>query len=113
MKTTPVTDDTISDTHFPEPKNAPKRKRHAKAAPAVTPPAQEPAAPAPGLLTEAAIEKRLTTLKSEFEAGNKMLADLQTKRAELESTMLRISGAIQVLEELLSKKPAEPADPPA
>ena len=50
------------------------------------------------------IETRLAELKSEFEAGQKMLADLDTKRAELESTLLRISGAIQVLEELLTKK---------
>lgn len=57
------------------------------------------------------LEKRLTELKSEFEAGQKMLADLEKKRSELEATMLRISGAIQVIEELLaqetSKKEAE------
>jgi hypothetical protein len=50
------------------------------------------------------LETRLAELKSEFEAGKNMLADLETKRAELESTLLRISGAIQVLEELLAKK---------
>jgi len=50
------------------------------------------------------LEKRLAELKSEFESGQKMLADLQTKRSELEATMLRISGAIQVLEEMLSKQ---------
>ena len=58
------------------------------------------------------LEKRITELKAEFEAGQKMLADLATKRSELEATMLRISGAIQVLEELLAesedaKKPKE------
>lgn len=55
------------------------------------------------------LEKRITELKSEFEAGQKMLVDLQTKRTELEATLLRISGAIQVLEELLAQdeKPVE------
>jgi len=50
------------------------------------------------------LEKRLAELKSEFESGQKMLADLQTKRNELEATLLRISGAIQVLEEMLSQQ---------
>ena len=49
------------------------------------------------------LEKRLTELKSEFEAGQKMLADLEKKRTELENTMLRISGAIQVIEEMLAQ----------
>jgi predicted nucleic acid-binding Zn-ribbon protein len=55
------------------------------------------------------LEKRLAELKSEFEAGQKMLADLEKKRNELETTMLRISGAIQVIEEMLAqdKKEAE------
>ena len=55
----------------------------------------------------AQIDTRLTELKSEFEAGQAMLTDLNKKRAELESTLLRISGAIQVLEELLAEKPVE------
>jgi hypothetical protein len=49
------------------------------------------------------LEKRIAELKSEFEAGQKMLADLQTKEDELKTTLLRISGAIQVLEELLEQ----------
>lgn len=53
------------------------------------------------------IETRLAELKSEFEAGQNMLTDLNKKRADLEATLLRISGAIQVLEELLAEKPAE------
>lgn len=47
--------------------------------------------------------KRLGELKSEFEAGQKMLADLEAKRTELQATMLRISGAIQVIEEMLAQ----------
>jgi predicted nuclease with TOPRIM domain len=44
---------------------------------------------------------RLEKLKGEFESGQKMLADLEAKQANLQQTLLRISGAIQVLEELL------------
>ena len=47
------------------------------------------------------LEKRLKELKTEFEAGQKMLAELEGKRANLQESMLRISGAIQVLEEEL------------
>ena len=53
------------------------------------------------------LEKRLAELKSEFEAGQKMLADLEKKRAELETTMLRISGAIQVIEEMLAREQSQ------
>ena len=48
------------------------------------------------------LEHRLKTLKTELEAGEKMLADLDARRANLRETLLRISGAIQVLEELLA-----------
>lgn len=47
------------------------------------------------------IEQRLQQLKSEYEAGQKMLAELAEKDAQLRATMLRITGAMQVLEELL------------
>ncbi len=55
------------------------------------------------------LEQRLQSLKAEFESGQKMLADLEAKQANLRDTLLRISGAIQVLEELLaqSQKPEE------
>lgn len=49
------------------------------------------------------LEKRLQALKSELEAGQNMLADLEAKRTSLKETLLRISGAIQVLEEELVK----------
>ena len=49
------------------------------------------------------IEQRLKNLKAEFESGQTMLEDLETKQATLRSTLLRISGAIQVLEELLNE----------
>lgn len=47
------------------------------------------------------INGRLTGLRSEYTAGQQMLADLEARQAELRQTLLRISGAIQVLEELL------------
>lgn len=49
---------------------------------------------------------RLQTLKHEYEAGQKMLADLEMKQSELQKTLLRISGAIQVLEEMLADEGA-------
>lgn len=48
------------------------------------------------------LEKRLQELKSEFEAGQQMLAELEAKQLNLKETLLRIAGAIQVLEEELS-----------
>jgi predicted nuclease with TOPRIM domain len=56
------------------------------------------------------LEQRLTTLKAEFEAGQKMLANLEARQAELRNTLLRISGAIQVLEEMLAAQPDEDHD---
>jgi predicted nuclease with TOPRIM domain len=48
------------------------------------------------------IEQRLQSLKTEYEAGQKMLAELESKQVNLQGTLLRISGAIQILEEMLS-----------
>lgn len=50
------------------------------------------------------IEQRLGQLKTELENGQKMLTDLETKQTNLRSTLLRISGAIQVLEEMLAEQ---------
>ncbi|MGB4869687.1 MAG: hypothetical protein WBO48_00215 [Candidatus Promineifilaceae bacterium] len=41
-----------------------------------------------------------------------MLADLQARQRELEATLLRIDGAIQVLEELMVGETAVHAAPP-
>lgn len=48
------------------------------------------------------LQARLEELKREFEAGQARLRELETQEARLRETMLRISGAIQVLEEELS-----------
>ncbi|WP_143309213.1 hypothetical protein [Candidatus Entotheonella palauensis] len=49
------------------------------------------------------LEQRLRELKAEFEAGQRMVADLEAKQTNLRDSLLRISGAIQVLEEELAK----------
>jgi predicted nuclease with TOPRIM domain len=57
------------------------------------------------------LQKRLEELKKEFEAGQARLRELGTEQARISETMLRISGAIQVLEEALAQetKPDEAA----
>jgi hypothetical protein len=45
---------------------------------------------------------RLEELKKEFEIGQQRLQETEKQQAALRETMLRISGAIQVLEEVLA-----------
>jgi ABC-type xylose transport system substrate-binding protein len=45
------------------------------------------------------LEQRLKELRDQFESGQKMMAELESKQANLRDTLLRISGAIQVLED--------------
>ena len=47
------------------------------------------------------LEQRLAQLRNEYESGQRMLLDLEEKQRTLRETLLRISGAIQVLEEEL------------
>ncbi len=56
------------------------------------------------------LEKRLAELRAEYESGQKILKDIELKLAELENrkkvlgeTLLRISGAIELLEEVLGE----------
>lgn len=49
------------------------------------------------------LEKRLQQLKAEYESGHKVLVELETKQANVKQTLLRIAGAIQVLEEELAQ----------
>jgi hypothetical protein len=58
---------------------------------------------------KAQVEHRLHQLQQEFESGQRMLADYEAREAELRQTLLRISGAIQVLEEMLNGE-AQPAN---
>ena len=48
------------------------------------------------------LEQRLKELKTEFESGQKALAELENRQGDLRNTLMRISGAIQVLEEELA-----------
>lgn len=50
------------------------------------------------------LKQRLTGLRSEFEAGEKLIAELASREAKLRESLLRSSGAIQVLEEELAKE---------
>ena len=51
---------------------------------------------------KAQLEARLAELRSEYDAGLGVMADLQKKEDDLRTTLMRISGAIQVLEELIA-----------
>jgi len=48
------------------------------------------------------LESRLTALKGEYDKGQAELQKLQGQLTSLQQTMLRISGAILILEELLA-----------
>jgi chromosome segregation ATPase len=53
----------------------------------------------------AQLEQRLAALHEELAAGRRLLADLQARQAEVVDTLLRIDGAISVLEEELAAAP--------
>jgi hypothetical protein len=57
------------------------------------------------MTTKEILTARLHELKKQAEAGNKILESLDAQREEAQQTLLRISGAIQVLEELLAANP--------
>ena len=59
------------------------------------------------------LEQRLGELKTEYDSGQQALAEMEESQANMKGTMLRISGAMQVLEELLAAeqtKEGEQAD---
>jgi hypothetical protein len=58
------------------------------------------------------IEARLAELRGERDRGEEMLAELQARQAALRDTLLRIHGAIQVLEELQQSAAGADADEP-
>ena len=57
------------------------------------------------------LQERIDQLTEEYRNGEKMLADLDQRRAELQATMLRISGALQVLQEILGPTVADEVEP--
>lgn len=56
------------------------------------------------------MQNRLTELRGEYELGQRRLQELVGQEVALRETLLRISGAIQVLEELTGT-PADGAAP--
>jgi hypothetical protein len=60
-----------------------------------------------------AMEARLAELRAERDRGEEMLAELQQRQMTLRDTLLRINGAIQVLEELSRAGDGGAGDEPA
>jgi len=56
---------------------------------------------------------RLDELKKEFETGQSRFQELERQQTHLRETLLRISGAIQILEEMLAHDNGQPQDHPA
>lgn len=56
------------------------------------------------------IQARLEELRGEFRAGEARLRDVELEAARLRETLLRISGATQVLQELLDASRADGVD---
>jgi TolA-binding protein len=60
------------------------------------------------------LQQRLDELKKEFETGQARLHELEMQETRMRETLLRISGAIQVLEETLAAGADEKQnEPPA
>ena len=55
------------------------------------------------------LQARLEALKREFETGQARLRELESEEMYVRETVLRISGAIKVLEEVLSDSSEETA----
>ena len=49
------------------------------------------------------LKERLETLKQELQQGQQRITEVHQQEQELEATLLRISGAIQVLQEEIEK----------
>ncbi len=61
------------------------------------------------------VAHRLSQLKNEYETGQRQVAELESRLKELQITLYRISGAIQVLEELqeeINRRPDPEAPEP-
>jgi hypothetical protein len=61
---------------------------------------------------EERIQARMRELQREYERGEQQLRDLVRQEAALRETLLRISGAMQVLRELMVGDSQEPAAGP-
>ena len=54
------------------------------------------------------LSQRLEALRAELKTGQEMETELEGRLGQLRATLLRISGAIQVLEELLDRDTGAP-----
>lgn len=57
------------------------------------------------------LQKRLIQLKTDFDAGQKMLNEKRQEAVNMEATLIRIQGAVTVLEEELKKAEEIPKEP--
>ena len=65
---------------------------------------------------ETRLRKRLDELRVEYDKGRQTLDDIEGQAANVRATLLRIAGAVQVLEEELGERPLAgeaPASPRA
>ena len=53
------------------------------------------------------IEARRAQLQTEYDRGQAMLQQMDRERAQLEQTLLRIAGALQILNELAAEEVEE------
>jgi hypothetical protein len=52
---------------------------------------------------ESKVRARLEELRAEYDKGQKALQDLESQAGSLRATLLRISGAVQALQETLGE----------
>jgi predicted nuclease with TOPRIM domain len=55
---------------------------------------------------ESRVRQRLEELRAEYEKGQRTLQDLENQAGTLRATLLRISGAVQALQETLDEDAA-------
>jgi predicted nuclease with TOPRIM domain len=53
------------------------------------------------------LQRRLEELKKEYETGQARLRELESEAAYVRETLLRISGAIQVIQEMLEPEQSQ------
>jgi prefoldin subunit 5 len=54
------------------------------------------------------MQSRLAELRRDYQLGQSQLSELGRQEVALRETLMRISGAIQVLEEMLNNSPVDP-----
>lgn len=59
------------------------------------------------------LERRREELSVELDRGERLLAELRTRQSDVRTDLLRISGALQVLDELLEGETMATHDKPA